>query len=57
MHYHIILTEKCNSQFKYCFEKSMQEFDNGLQNKWEFDLSAPVESEVEVEKLKRKSRL
>ncbi|MBU3912936.1 MAG: radical SAM protein [Nanoarchaeota archaeon] len=27
MHFHIILTEKCNSQCKYCYEKSMKEFD------------------------------
>lgn len=41
MHYHIILTEKCNSQCKYCYEKSMKEFDNGLDKKWHYDLEAP----------------
>ena len=29
MHYQIILTEKCNSQCKYCYKKSLQEFKNG----------------------------
>ncbi|MGD9275916.1 MAG: TIGR04084 family radical SAM/SPASM domain-containing protein [Candidatus Pacearchaeota archaeon] len=52
MHFHIILTEKCNSRCKYCFEKSMNEFENGLDKKWEFDLDAPIESVVEIEKLK-----
>jgi len=31
----------------------MQEFDNGLQDKWEFDLDAPVNSEINIEKLKK----
>lgn len=52
MHYHIILTEKCNSRCKYCYEKSLKEFDNGLEEKWNFDLSVPVNSEVDIEKLK-----
>jgi putative peptide-modifying radical SAM enzyme len=53
MHYHIILTEKCNSKCKYCYEKSMNEFENGLDKKWKFDFSAPCDSEVSVEKLKK----
>lgn len=52
MHYHIILTEKCNSRCKYCYEKSMKEFENGLEEKWEYDNETPVVSEVEIEKLK-----
>ena len=46
------MTEKCNSQCKYCYEKSMKEFDNKLSEKFEFDFSAPCESEVDVLKLK-----
>ncbi len=53
MHFHIILTEKCNSQCRYCYEKSMKEFDNGLEEKFEFDFSAPSESEVKLEELKK----
>ncbi len=52
MHYHIILTERCNSRCKYCYEKSMEEFENGLEAKWQFDES-PFYSVVEVEKLKK----
>lgn len=53
MHFHIILTEKCNSNCKYCYEKSMKEFGNELEEKFEFDYSAPVDSEIDVEKLKK----
>ena len=52
MHYHIVLTEKCNLQCRYCYEKSMDEFDNGLEEKFEFDFGEPCVSKVEVEKLK-----
>ncbi len=52
MHYHILLTENCNSECKYCYEKSMKEFDNGLDKRFKFDFSGPENSEVDVEKLK-----
>ena len=52
MHYHIILTENCNLQCKYCYEKSMQEFDNGLEKKFTFDYSEPCTSQVDIKKLK-----
>lgn len=51
MHYHIILTERCNSKCIYCYEKSCNEFDNDLDKKWDFE-DAPFDSEVDVEKLK-----
>jgi len=51
MHYHIVLTERCNSNCRYCYEKSMQEFDNSLSKKWEFDYNVPSESQVEAEKI------
>ncbi len=53
MYYHIILTERCNSQCKYCYEKSMQEFENGLEKKWDYDDKIPFDSEVSVDKLKK----
>lgn len=31
----------------------MQEFDNGLDKKWEFDFSSPCDSEVDINKLKK----
>ncbi len=48
MHYHIILTEVCNSKCRYCYEKSMKEFDNGLDKKWHYDLEVPSDSRVEA---------
>ncbi len=47
------MTEKCNSQCKYCYEKSMKEFGDKLSEKFEFDFSTPCESEVDVLKLKK----
>ncbi len=53
MHYHIILTEKCNLRCKYCYEKSLDEFDNKLEKKFEFDFSEPSELKVDLVRLKR----
>lgn len=53
MHYHIILTERCNLQCSYCYGKSMQEFENGLEKKWQYDDKTPVDSEVSIERLKK----
>lgn len=52
MHYHIVLTEKCNLNCKYCYEKSMNEFDNGLEEKFNFDFSDPCVSQIKVDELK-----
>jgi len=52
MYYHIILTEKCNSRCKYCYEKSLGEFENGLEKKWDFERT-PVDSEVKISELKK----
>jgi len=51
MYYHIVLTEKCNSQCKYCYEKSMHEFDNGLDKKFQFDYEVPCDSVVNGNKV------
>lgn len=53
MYFHIILTEKCNSQCRYCYEKSMQEFDNELDKKFTFDFTAPPESQINTQELKQ----
>ncbi len=53
MHYHILLTERCNSQCKYCYEKSFREFDNQLDKRFKFDFSAPESSEIDARKLKK----
>jgi putative peptide-modifying radical SAM enzyme len=52
MHYHILLTETCNSQCRYCYEKSLKEFDNGLAGKFKFDFNSPERFSPCVEKLK-----
>jgi len=51
MHYHIILTELCNSQCRYCYGKSMRE-ENDLNKRFKFDFDAPYISSVSVEKVK-----
>lgn len=53
MYWHIILTERCNSKCKYCYEKSMNEFENGLEKKWKFDFNVPCDTEIDLEKLKK----
>lgn len=42
----MILTERCNLQCSYCYGKSMEEFDNGLDKRWTYDMAAPCVSEV-----------
>lgn len=53
MHYHIILTQLCNSQCKYCYEKAFKEFDNHLDKKFKFDFTEPDSSVVDPKKLKK----
>ena len=53
MHYHLILTELCNSKCKYCYEKSLKEFDNGLEQKFDFDFSEPERINYSISMLKR----
>lgn len=52
MHYHLILTQLCNSECKYCYEKSFKEFDNQLDKKFKFDFSEPDSSAIDIDKLK-----
>jgi putative peptide-modifying radical SAM enzyme len=53
MHYHLILTENCNSNCRYCYEKSMKEFDNGLDEKFNFDFSEPERFDIKIDELKK----
>lgn len=53
MYWHILMTEVCNSECRYCYEKSMKEFDNGLDKKWKFDFSAPRDFSVNITQLKK----
>jgi len=52
MHYHLILTTKCNSQCIYCYEKSMNDFGSDTKKEIKMDLSAPERSEVDIKSLK-----
>ncbi len=52
MHYHIILTENCNLKCRYCYEKSMNEFDNDLDKKFNFDFSDPCDVNINLNELK-----
>lgn len=51
MHYHIILTDECDSRCRYCYEKSFKEFDNGLDKKFKFCFPKEIE-EPNLKKLK-----
>lgn len=53
MYFHIILTERCNSRCKYCYQKSEKDFENSLSKKFEFDFSAPPDLEIDIETLKK----
>jgi len=46
MHYHILLTEECNSRCRYCYEKSFKEFDNGLDKKFKFCFSSKKKFDI-----------
>ena len=51
MHYHLVLTTKCNSKCRYCYGKSMKE-ENDLCEKFCFDFSSDSR-EIDVDKLKK----
>jgi uncharacterized protein len=53
MYFHIILTEKCNSKCRYCYEKSEKEFGDKLNERFKFDFTAPCESKLDVKELKK----
>ncbi len=52
MHYHIILTELCNSQCKYCYERSLSDIDSPINEKLKLNFEVPERSEIDVNKLK-----
>lgn len=53
MHYHLLLTELCNSKCRYCYEKSLKEFDNQLDKKFKFDFKSPSKTQINVRNLKK----
>jgi putative peptide-modifying radical SAM enzyme len=52
MHYHLILTELCNSQCKYCYERSLNDWDNPA-SKTLTTSNPPEKSEVNIKDLKK----
>jgi uncharacterized protein len=51
MHWHMIMTERCNLKCEYCYGKSMVE-ENDLSERFKFDFDIPCSSNVDVGKLK-----
>ena len=47
------MTERCNSECRYCYKKSMEEFDDEINKKFKFDYSVPVESQIKISELKQ----
>lgn len=52
MYFHLILTVNCNSECRYCYKKSCNDFGNKLGKKWEFD-NVPEKAEYSVRELKK----
>jgi uncharacterized protein len=50
VHYHVILTDQCNLECRYCYEKSL--LDSGTPPGFEYDFSAPSTFSVDSERLK-----
>lgn len=53
MYFHIILTKRCNSRCKYCYEKSMADCGEKINKKFKFDFQMPEKASYSVEELKR----
>jgi len=51
MHYHIILTENCNSECKYCYEKSLEEAEINQNTNFKLDFSSPERISIDIDKL------
>lgn len=47
------MSESCNSECRYCYKKSLEEFDNGLDKKFKFDFSSPEKFSMDIDKLKK----
>jgi putative peptide-modifying radical SAM enzyme len=50
MHYHLILTDQCNSQCRYCYQKSVLDADS--HHTFTYNFSAPSRFHVDVETLR-----
>lgn len=52
MYFHVMLGVECNSQCRYCYHKSCEDFGNGLSKKFKIDFGMPPEIQYSVEDLK-----
>ena len=53
MYFHIILTEACNSQCRYCYGKSEKDFGDKLNKTFKFDFSGSCEFNLDAEELRQ----
>lgn len=53
MYFHVMTTTTCNSQCRYCYEKSCRDFDTPLNKKWKFDFSMPEKISYNLKDLKK----
>lgn len=52
MYFHIITSIDCNSECRYCYKKSYDDFGNDLNKTFKFDFSMPPRIRYSVEQLK-----
>jgi len=52
MYFHIITSIDCNSECRYCYRKSCEDFGNDLNETFKFDFSMPPRIRYSVEQLK-----
>ncbi|MDI6736994.1 MAG: TIGR04084 family radical SAM/SPASM domain-containing protein [Nanoarchaeota archaeon] len=53
MHFHIITSIDCNSECRYCYKKSCDDFGNDLNETFKFDFSMPPRIKYPTEELKK----
>ncbi|MFC1685773.1 tyrosine--tRNA ligase [Nanoarchaeota archaeon] len=53
MYFHVLLGTECNSQCRYCYTKSCNDFGNDLSKKFKIDFSMPPKLEYSIEDLKK----
>jgi len=51
MYFHIITTINCNSECRYCYKKSCNDFGNNLEKKWKFEI-VPEKIAYSIDELK-----
>ncbi|MDD4878375.1 MAG: TIGR04084 family radical SAM/SPASM domain-containing protein [Candidatus Nanoarchaeia archaeon] len=53
MYFHIITSIDCNSECRYCYKKSCDDFGNDLNKTFKFDFSMPARIKYSIEQLKQ----